>query len=267
MSLVWFNGKLSRGGTIELPADNRGLWLGDGLFETMLMVKGKVAELDAHLSRMANSAGVLGLGYSDAAVRVAVGDLGAASDAPVNAVRVRLLRGDPAILLATATAFDIALICKSQRLATVSIRRNPHSIASTHKTLSYIDSIAALREAEKAGADGALMMNTLGKVASSAIANLFLLKGDTLITPGVDQGILPGTTRARLLRDAGSLGLRPVERVVDQSELFTVDAIFLANALRLLTPVTQIDGRLTGTRDCRFILNHLIPEHLKEHIT
>ena len=266
MTLVWFNGRISRGGTVMLPADNRGYSLGDGLFETMLLVNCEVADLDAHLARMAASSAALGLPFSAMDARTAVNELGAKAGAKPHALRLRLLRGEPSILMATASAHDTTLIGQPARLITSSIRRNSQSIASTHKTLSYVDAMAAMRAAAEAKADGALMLNTQGFVASSPIANLFLLKSDTLITPGLEHGILPGTTRARLLREALSLGLRPVECTVERDELFTADAVFLTNSLRLLTPVTEIDAHLTGARDCRFILDHLVPEQLKEYM-
>jgi branched-chain amino acid aminotransferase len=274
MSLVWLNGKVTRDGSITLPADHRGLTLGDGLFETMLMVNGELPYVQLHMARMARSAAVLGLPYPEGMIGVALSDLGKAAGTKPHAVRVRLLRGETRtgladdggepILLVTATPHDVSLIGRPCRLATVSIARNPKSVASTHKTLSYIDAIAAAREAEQVGADQALMLNAAGSVASSAIANLFLLKGETLVTPSTDQGILPGTTRQRLLQAAAALGLKPVERGVDRSELLVADAVFLTNALRLMSPVTEIDGRLTGSHDISFILDYLKPSALKE---
>ena len=56
------------------------------------------------------------------------------------------------------------------------------------KTLSYIDNIAAAREAWSHGVEDALMLNTEGNVACTTIANLFLLKDGTLVTPARDQG-------------------------------------------------------------------------------
>jgi branched-chain amino acid aminotransferase len=264
MNLVWHDGALSRDGKIELPADNRGYALGDGLFETMLMAGGEVEALEAHLARLSRSAARLDLKFREDDARTAVAEVSVLTGSTPHVLRLRLLRGEPAILLATTTAFDAGFIGKPARLITATLRRNPHSLASTHKTLSYVDSTAAMREAEEAGADGALMLNTAGEVASAAVANVFLLKGRDLITPGSNQGILPGTTRARLLRAAATLGLNAIERVVQPMELADADAVFLTNALRLVTPVTHLDGAALGTRDINFILDHLMPHALKE---
>jgi branched-chain amino acid aminotransferase len=109
------------------------------------------------------------------------------------------------------------------------------------KTLSYIDNIAAAREAWSHGMEDALMLNTAGNVACTTIANIFLLKGKTLVTPSRDQGILTGVTRQTLLHFAAHLGLTAEERAVKPDELTRADAVFLTNSLRFIRPVTALD--------------------------
>ena len=99
-------------------------------------------------------------------------------------------------------------------LATSTIRRNPHSVASRLKTISYIDNIAAAREAASRGMEDALMLNTEGAVACSTIANIFLLKDGVLATPARDQGILTGVMRQALIAAAGHLDIATEERAV-----------------------------------------------------
>jgi branched-chain amino acid aminotransferase len=134
-------------------------------------------------------------------------------------------------------------------LAATAIRRNPASVACRHKTLSYIDNVAAAREAAAQGAEDALMLNTKGAVACSTIANLFLLKGQSLITPARDQGILTGVMRQALIHSAARLGLSVEERAVKPAELKKADAVFLTNSLRFIRPVTALDGKPLGHRD------------------
>ena len=124
-------------------------------------------------------------------------------------------------------------------------RRNEFAPSSRLKTLSYIDGIAAAREVA-ADADDALMLNTSGHVASATVANIFVLQGDELITPSLDQGILPGITRRILLDHAKKLGLKPVERAVPLEDLVRADAVFLCNSLRFIRPVTTLNGEPLG---------------------
>ena len=69
-------------------------------------------------------------------------------------------------------------------------------------------------------------------VASATVGNTFVLLGDELVTPSLDQGILPGITRRILLNHAKELRLKPVERAVPLEDLVRADAVFLCNSLR-----------------------------------
>jgi branched-chain amino acid aminotransferase len=128
------------------------------------------------------------------------------------------------------------------------VRRNPASPASRHKTLSYIDSVMALREAHQASADEAVMFNTRGRPASAAAANLVFLIDGEIVTPPLSEGILAGTTRTRLLAALPEI----VERRLTRAEAKTTDALVLTNALRGLRPALSWDGRdLPGSGELR----------------
>lgn len=267
MSLCWFEGRVSRDSNIALEPHNRGLSLGDGVFETILALQGVALWREEHLARLERSAVTLGIAFSDITIRQAMADLLLAGGEGSHVLRLSLTRGNggrglandggEAALIATLDPYDTAMIGRPTTLATAAIRRSAQSISSTHKTLSYIDGIAASREAAQLGAQGALMLNTEGHVASAAIANVFLLRGDTLVTPAPDQGILPGIMRAVLLQACGSIGLKPVEKTVRRSDLFEADGVFLTNSLRLATPVQQLDRQPLGGRDTGFIVELL----------
>jgi branched-chain amino acid aminotransferase len=200
MSLIWFDGGLCKRGDIDISPFNRGLTLGDGLFETILVVGGKALWPEEHLARMEASAKILGILFPKDDLQAAMQQLQLACGLNAHVLRLTLTRGatdrglgddggEP-VVLATAVRFEDTLIGKPISLATASVTRNASSVASTHKTLSYVDSVVASREAETKEADGALMLNGAGHVASTAIGNLFLLRGNELVTPSLDQGIL-----------------------------------------------------------------------------
>ena len=111
----------------------------------------------------------------------------------------------------------------------------------------------AAREAAARGADDALMLNTDGKASCSTIANLFLLKNGTLITPARDQAILTGVMRQVLIAAAAHIGIATEERAVAPDELFAADAVFLTNSLRFIRPVTTLDQRMLAQTN----LSHL----------
>jgi len=264
MSVVWFNGSFVE--QIELDPAERGLMLGDGIFETLLVKASKPIWLEAHLARMAAAALELGLRFNGADIRFALAATLKRSVHPFEVLRITLTRGptprglavngDRPSLLVSLNAFDRTKQPQHLRLATSSIRRNPTAPSSRLKTISYIDAIAAAREV--AGrADEALMLNAEGLVASGTVGNVFVLTGQELITPSDDQGILKGIARAQLIAGADRLGLHMQERAIKPEEVFEAEAVFLTNSLRLATPVSSLDGKTAGNRDITFINDFL----------
>lgn len=253
--MLRLNGAAVEGGVAPFDLADRGLTLGDGLFETIAVFGGRPALLDAHLDRLAASAAEIRLPVDRA---MAEREIRALCDGAGDAViRLTVTRGGGArglaipadarpTIIAARSPFPHAALGAPIRLATVSVRRNPTSYASRAKTLAYLDSVLAFDEARGAGADDALMLNVEGRVASTAMANLFVLIGETLVTPPVAEGVLPGIVRAAVLALAADLGLRPEERPVAREELDRADAVFATNSVRLVMPVTAIDGRATG---------------------
>ena len=258
MSRTWFNGALIDG-PLEVARGERGLLLGDGLFETMLVLNRTPLWGNMHLARLEAAAHELGLGFHRDGLDDAITEILDGIPKLHHVLRVTLTRGSAArglaavggssSLLLMLDAFDPAMMLKPVALSSTAIRRNPASVSCRLKTLSYIDNIAAAREAASHGVEDALMLNTAGNVACTTIANLFLLKGKSLITPARDQGILTGVTRQTLLHSAAHVGLRPEERVVKPEELKEADAVFLTNSLRFIRPVTALDREPLGQAD------------------
>ncbi|WP_310542445.1 aminotransferase class IV [Phenylobacterium sp.] len=230
--------------------DDRGLLLGDGLFETVLARAGELVDLDAHLARMADGCAVLGLPAPDPAeaealMRRAVSEAGLATARA--AVRLTLTAGPggrgldrpqtpkPA-LFATAAASPAPTALARLRISTV--RRNEGSPASRLKTLSYLDNVLARREAVAAGADEAVMLNGQGEIACAAAANLFWITGGAMFTPALACGVLDGIVRRRVM---AATAVREV--AVGVETLAGAEAVFLTNSLIRVREVASLDGR------------------------
>ncbi len=106
---------------------------------------------------------------------------------------------------------------------------------------AYITSSLAKTEAVKSGFDEALLLNSRGKVSEASGMNLFIVRDGALITPGVDQDILEGITRASVMELARAMGLEVIERGVDKSELFVADEVFLSGTAAKVTPVRRVE--------------------------
>lgn len=238
-------------GPLPINAADRGLTLGDGLFETMLVVNGTPLWKNMHLARMQGAANELGIALDSEVAATAMDGILEGIGPEHHVLRLTLTRGSamrglaghsayPAIIT-TLEPFDAGQLFQPATLMTSSIRRSQDSLAARMKTLSYIDNIAAAREAAAHGADDALMLNAAGKVACSTIANIFLLQKNKLITPARDQAILTGVTRQALIAAAQHIGIFTEERIVTVADLFRADGAFLTNSLRLLRPVVSVD--------------------------
>ena len=114
---------------------------------------------------------------------------------------------------------------------------------------AYITSSLAKTEASLSGFDEALLLNSSGKVSEASGMNLFIVRNGDLITPGVDQDILEGITRASVIELAKSFGINVIERPVDKTELFIADEVFLTGTAAKITPVKKIESsELNGER-------------------
>jgi branched-chain amino acid aminotransferase len=244
MSLTWFDGQL-HAGPIEISAHDRGLTLGDGIFETILVKERKLIWRDDHLKRMAESAHTIGLPFPAKDIDEALSTLTEQGE-DHHVLRLTLTRGVAArglagegkkpTLVATLDSFDEGLMFKPARLITSNIRRNETSPLSRIKSLSYGDNIMAAREATMAHVDDALMLNSKGHVTCATIGNIFAVIRGELATPPLADGVLPGITRQKLLKGA-------VEMSLTLSDLQNAEAVFLTNSLRLLRPITELDGK------------------------
>ena len=106
---------------------------------------------------------------------------------------------------------------------------------------AYITSSLAKTEAVLSGFDEALLLNNQGKISEASGMNLFIVRNGELITPGVDQDILEGITRASVIQIASEMGINVIERPVDKTELFIAEEVFLTGTAAKITPINKIE--------------------------
>ena len=241
---------------MTIPHDDRGLLLGDGLFETVLAVGGRLVGLSAHLDRMAAGCAALGLPPLDRTLAERLtGDALTGVAAPRAAVRLTLTAGSGGRGLDRPDAPDPRLFATASasqppsgpaRLITSSVRRNEGSPAARLKTLAYLDSVLARNEVRQKGGDEALMLNSRGEAACAAAANVFWVTGGRLFTPALECGVLAGTMRARVLAAARRLGVEIAEVHAPAEALAGSEAVFLTNSLIGVRSVSRLDGVAFG---------------------
>lgn len=252
----------------QISALDRGFLFGDGVFDTMIVVDGRMVAGDAHVDRLCRHAAGIGMTMDRSRIEngLAAALSGLGSEPAI--VRTTVSRGVTArglwpsavpapTIEISVSAFDPSLIGRATALVTSEIPRNHRSPIARIKSLNYLDNILATRDAQAAGADEALLLNTDGNVACSTMANLFALVGTTLMTPPSGDGAMDGTVRASLLADPPD-GLTAIERSLTPDDVRNADAVFLTNSVRLSRPVRRLDDRTWSSHPLEtVILNHL----------
>lgn len=232
---------------------------GDGIFETLSTGRGHAQALQAHLDRFARSARMLDLPAPDLAVwRDAVLALAQRlADHDEAWVKIVLSRGieTPGVaVLPTGWAYgtvspdfrrertegvDVVLLDRGLR-SDVSAT-SPWLLAGA-KTLSYAVNRAAVREAQRRGADDVVFVSSDGLLLEGPTSSLVIRRGDELATPPDALGILPGTTQVDLFAAADQWGLRTVVEPLTPDDLRAADAAWLVSSVRHAAPLRTIDG-------------------------
>jgi branched-chain amino acid aminotransferase len=260
---VWIDGTIVDGADAKLSVQDHGLLYGDGVFEGIRVYGGTVFRLHDHMRRLSFSAAYIGLelpfdidriaqivletvtahGESEAYVRLVVtrgiGELGVDPT----------LCSDPQVICmaSTISLYSAATMEHGVNMVTVSTRKPPPDVLNPEvKSLNYLNSVMAKREARMRGADEALVLNLQGTVAEASVANVFALSCGVLVTPPTVDGALPGITRATVLEIARDLGVTHEVRSIGHAELMRADEVFLSGTGARLVPVGQLDGVVIG---------------------
>jgi branched-chain amino acid aminotransferase len=255
MSVIFLNNQFVPATEAHISVTDRGFLLGDGLFETIRIYKGRAVFFSQHFLRLTTSANFLNipLFQTEEQLQNIIQELLEKNNIANNdaVVRLTLTRGSgqrglalpqetrPTLLIAVFPYEPAATHCK---LIVSSIRRNELSPLANIKSLNYLDNILVYQEAVKQNADDALMLNTRDNVACTTTANIFMIKDNILFTPKVSDGVLPGIMRGVILDTASTLSITAQEKSISLEELKTADEIFLTNSVKRLFVVTKIDN-------------------------
>jgi branched-chain amino acid aminotransferase len=254
MSVVYCNGKFSQADLATFLLNDRGLLLGDGFFDTMVLHKGGISFVDYHWQRITHTAKILQITLPlaqseliETAYRLA--QQNNIMDKPAG-LRLTITRGNGQRgLLPTGheqpnygiQVFAISPSPSALRVATTTIRRNETSPLSTIKSINYLETILAKQQAIAQGADDVLWLNCQGHVCETSVANIFLINEHEIITPPISDGVLPGVTRRVILELCETLNIDVAQRSIELSECYRAQAAFVTNSLLPMQLVSQID--------------------------
>lgn len=260
---IWLNGELVDQQEARISVFDHGLLYGDGVFEGIRVYNGRVFELEAHISRLYQSAKAIRLKISMQPKQLseAVKKTCKANSVEDGYVRLVVTRG-------IGTLGLNPLVCKNSQIfiiadniqlypeefyekgmkviSATTVRNHPLCLPPQIKSLNYLNNILAKIEALDSNVPEAIMYNHQGFVAEATGDNVFIIRNNIIYTPPVESGSLEGVTRNVVIELAKKEGFEVVETDLVQFNLYTADEFFLTGTAAEVIGIVEIDGRVIG---------------------
>ncbi len=256
-----FNGEIHD--HLNISVLDHGFLFGDSVYEVVSTLNNQPCFLDKHLTRLYASAQAISLKipHDKEWLREQLENTLVASGNDESYIRIIVTRGvgeiniDPSscehpnivLMVMDVTEYPKSFYEKGIRVALVSIKRNPRDALNPNiKTGNYLNNVLAKMEADRLGAQDAIMVNPWGYLTEGTTSNLFFVYEEHILTPSVDCGILSGITREMVIQLAKENGFHMEEGKWPGEELYKADEIFLTGTLKRVMPVSHLDGRAVG---------------------
>lgn len=243
---IWLNGAVyDDPDQATITGTDHGLVVGDGVFETLKVSEQGAFAVRRHLNRLARSAAALNLPQPDHhQIREAISTVLDGRDFPLGKLRITYTGGDgplgseaaygPPTLIVALTPADHAPPISS--IVTAPWTRNERGALTGVKSISYAENVRTLCHAIERGASEAIFLNTLGHVCEGTGSNIFVVLGDSVVTPPLTSGPLAGITRELIMEWS------PVEeRELTLEEAQQADEVFLTSSMRNIQGIERWD--------------------------
>src|SRR5690625_159469 len=260
-TLIWFDGAVHQPHEPLLSALDRGLTVGDGVFDTCAVIAGRPFALRRHVARLARSAATMGLPEPPAdTITAAALELAGRLDDGTGRLRM-IWTGGPAPGGSPRTDASPTLVLNASReevahpspagpgaqvrtaVAVVPWPRNERSPLVGVKSISYGENVLAVEHARTLGAGEAIFANTRGELCEGSATNVFLDTGDELLTPPLESGSLAGRARAPAIAGGPAAGIPVREQTIPIGEFTGARHAALSSSLRGIVPIDELDGR------------------------
>ena len=262
--LVYVNGAFVPRAEARVSVFDSGFVLGDGVWEGLRLIRGRIISLDAHLDRLFEGARsiAIDIGMTRDGIKTAIAQTLARNGMTDGAhLRLMVTRGvkrtpnqDPRFVIGPAT---IVIVAEYKTPVPEAKARGYALFTSTFRTSgpdvfdlrlnshSRLNLIQALIQAIAAGADEALMLDPRGFVASCNSTNFFILRGGELWT-STGAYSFKGITQASVVEAWRKAGRVARECDFTLAQVYAADEAFVTGTLGGVTPVTRVDGRIIG---------------------
>lgn len=261
---IYVDGKYLSEKGAKISVFDHGLLYGDGIFEGIRAYNGRVFKLKEHIDRLFYSAKaiLLKIPMSHEEMMRAVLETCRRNRIRDGYVRLLVTRGVGGLGLNPNRCKNPSVIIIADRIQlyppefydrgldiiTVPTVRNLHSAVNPAiKSLNYLNNILAKIEANNGGCEEAVMLNAQGFVSECTGDNIFIVRGNELLTPPLSAGALHGITRNVVMDLARESGLVVSDPNLTRYDLFNADECFLTGTGAEVIPVVKIDGRVIGS--------------------
>ena len=255
--LIFLNGQLVPEERAVVSVFDRGFLYGDGLFETILIFNGNPFRWEQHLDRLERGCEFLKIQppFSPEALREFANQLITKNKMPDALLRLTISRGagargysprgaeKPTVVMSLHAGPEAGAPIPRWKLVISSYHLPANDPLAQFKTASKLPQVLARAEADAAGADEALLQNTDGFVVEGTSSNLFWIKEDTVYTPPLSAGILPGVTRTVVLEVCQMLNLRTSETNIRAENLKQMDGVFVSLTSKGVVEAASLDGK------------------------
>jgi branched-chain amino acid aminotransferase len=275
---LFYDGELLRDDKPLITAGNRGLRYGDGLFETMKALHGRIHLEQYHFARLFNGLQVLQFTlpswFTAQYLAGQVQALCLKNDHPVARVRLMIFRGDgglydpenhfPHCIVQTMPLEKAGFELNENGLLTgiyPTARKSIDGLASL-KSNNYLPYIMAALHTKQQQWNEAILLNSAGRICDATIANVFIVKGENIYTPPLSEGCVAGVMRQWLIEKLQSSGYQVIESAIEIADIAEANELFLTNAIQGIKWVAQCDDsrythRLTNIIHANLLKNLL----------
>jgi aminodeoxychorismate lyase len=256
--IVFLNGEFVPEDRALVSVFDRSFLYGDGLFETVRMANGLPFRWQQHMHRLSEGAKFLGISipFQPKQLLAAATELAAANTMPEALLRLTLSRGvgvrgysprqadHPTLVMTLHPAPDMDAQQPPQwRLAVSSFRLPAGERLAQFKTCNKLPQILARAEADAAGAEEGLLLNTAGFAAEGASSNLFWIESQEVCTPPLLDGVLAGVTRAVVFGLCRNLGVPCCEKEITIDRVLGTEGVFLSLSSVGIAEAIALDDR------------------------
>jgi len=261
------NGEIVAADNAHMDPADRGLLLGEGLFETLYGENKRPHAFQAHWQRFMSGCQRLNLKPPLTAARTQQQITELINLMAIDgafAVRWTLTGGagarglqrsqtpQPNFLITLAPITNNTV--SSWRLMDNGFISNEYASTANVKSTNYLEAVLAHNEARHQAYDDAVMRNTQGQLISGTMANLFFIDNQDIVhIPAISEGILPGVTREEVIHLLSQFGYQLHFRAPRPEDLAGMRSVFLTNSLKGVIPVAAIADWRFDVTACEFI--------------